>query len=466
MNESRVEPVDIVIIDDDQRVLTFLRSVLRDAGYSVLTCSDPHAGIQLVAQRTPALVVLDQVMPEMNGLEALDRILSVAPGTEVVLLTGNYTIEAAVEAIRKGAADYFTKPVNLPRFRQRVAQLITEARNRLRLASPGSDFVPVTEFEGMVGRSPAMRELFSRIDRLAPHLQTALITGPTGSGKELVARALHRRGPVAEKRFVAFNSGAVVESLLESELFGHVRGAFTGASRDKVGLFEYADGGTVFLDEIGDMPLSAQARLLRVIQEREVQRVGSPAVRTVNVRVIAATHRDLRAMVEAGRFREDLYYRISMIEIAVPPLSQRLEDLPVLVAHFSRKYAAMLGKPIMELSGEAQALLARHSWPGNVRELENVIGHAYTFAAGPCIGVSDLPLRIREERSASREDSLPTLDELERGHIERVLEATRGNKEQAARILGISRATLYRILERWSRTSKRDAKAGERGASA
>lgn len=466
MTENRNESIDILVVDDDQGVLAFLRNVLQQAGYSVLTCSDPHTAIRLVAERTPTLVVLDQVMPEMNGLEVLDRIRGLASQTEVVLLTGNYTIEDAVAAIRRGAADYLTKPVDLLRFRQRVEQLITESRSRLRLASPEPGLEQAAEFEGMVGRSPAMRELFFRISRLAPHFQTALITGPTGSGKELVARALHRRSPAGEKRFVAFNSGAVVESLLESELFGHVRGAFTGAARDKVGLFEFADGGTVFLDEIGDMPLPAQARLLRVIQEREVQPVGSPAVRKVNVRVIAATHRDLRAMVAAGRFREDLYYRISMIEIAVPPLSQRLEDLPVLVAHFSRKYAATLGKPVMELTPEAKARLARHSWPGNVRELESVIGHACTFATGPVIGASDLPLRIREESSPGRTQSFPSLDELERDYIERVLEATRGNKEQAARILGISRATLYRILERWRRAAKAEKQAGGRAAGA
>jgi DNA-binding NtrC family response regulator len=294
-----------------------------------------------------------------------------------------------------------------------------------------------------------MLDVFTRIRRVAPHFRTALVTGATGSGKELVATALHRLGPVASGRFAVVNCSAVVETLFESELFGHVKGAFTGASQDKVGLFEFGNGGTVLLDEIGDMPLETQSKLLRVLENGEIQRVGSPVVRKVNVRVIAATNRNLREMLAEKLFREDLYYRLSMVEIHLPRLSERKEDLPLLTRHFVEQFAAEYGRTIRGLTPRAEILLARHSWPGNVRELKSVLGNACMMADGDVIDVRDLPEQLRSraaEQSAAEDDLLP-LAEMERRYVLRVLESVGGNKVRAAKILGINRATVYRIVE-------------------
>jgi transcriptional regulator with PAS, ATPase and Fis domain len=299
----------------------------------------------------------------------------------------------------------------------------------------------------MIGRSPQMLEVYSLIQRIACHFRVALVMGETGTGKELVARALHRLSPAATGPLAVCNCSAIVETLFESELFGYVKGAFTGATQDKIGLFEYANGGVLLLDEIGDMPLTTQAKLLRVLQTGELHRVGSPVTRKVDVRVVAATNRDLPALVAAKKFREDLYYRLSMVEIKLPPLSLRKEDLPLLQRHFVMRFRAQFNKPIRGLTRRAQALLAAHTWPGNVRELENVIGHASLMAEGEVIDVGDLPETLRTPSTPSdSEGPLLTLAELDRQHARRVLERVGGNKVRAAEILGISRATLYRLL--------------------
>jgi DNA-binding NtrC family response regulator len=306
------------------------------------------------------------------------------------------------------------------------------------------------EFHGMIGRSPLMLELISQIRRVAPHFRSVLVTGPTGVGKELVARALHRLSPGEKGNFVALNCSSISETLAESELFGHVKGAFTGAQQDKVGVFEYADGGTAMLDEIGEMPLTLQAKLLRVLQNQELQRVGSPAVRKVNVRVVAATNRDLPDMVRQGKFREDLYFRLCMIELRVPALAERREDLPMLQRHFLKSFAAQYKKPLAGLTRRAQALLARYSWPGNVRELENVIGLACMMTESEVIDVRDLPERIQNSRPADNAESEVelTLDQIAHLHAQRVLAHVGGNKVRAAEILGISRTYLYDLLKK------------------
>jgi DNA-binding NtrC family response regulator len=304
-------------------------------------------------------------------------------------------------------------------------------------------------FQHMVGRSPRMLEVFARIRRVGPHFRNALITGSTGTGKELVARALHMLSPVALGRFVICNCSALVETLFESELFGHVKGAFTGATQDRVGLFEYANGGCVFLDEIGDMPLVTQSKLLRVLQNQEVQRVGSPVVRKVDVRVIAATNRDLRRQILEKQFREDLFYRLSMIEIRVPDLAERKEDLPLLERHFLERFSNEYGKSVRNISQRAQSVLRRHSWPGNVRELENVIGNACMMTEGDTIDVRNFPDYLQRSESRPGIDSGKTLlrlEEMERRYIARVLDQMGRNKAQTARILGISRAKLYDVL--------------------
>ena len=441
--------VSLLAIDDDLASLELVRAALAQEGLEIFTASDPGIGLELVARRKPEIVLLDLVMPRMTGMELLERILDVAPQTDVILMTGHYSTESAVEAIRKGASDYLTKPVSIGVLRQRIGKLVDETRRRQRALELDREMLQTYQFEEMVGRSPLMLDVFARIRRAAPHFRTALITGATGTGKELVARALHRLSPVPAQRLAVCNCSAIVETLFESELFGYVKGAFTGANQDKVGLFEYANGGTVFLDEIGDMPLATQSKLLRVLEYREFQRVGSPAARKTDVRVVAATNRDLRDMMGKGQFREDLYYRLSMVEIRLPRLAERKEDLPLLVRYFIEKFATEYGRNIRGLTPRAQIVLARYGWPGNVRELENVLGHACMMTEDEVLDVRDLPEHLQgavAQEPQEDEDLLP-LAEVHRRHALRVLERVDGNKARAAKILGIHRATLYRLIE-------------------
>jgi DNA-binding NtrC family response regulator len=387
-------------------------------------------------------------MPGMGGLEVLDRIVDFDPSIDVILMTAYSTTESAVEAIRKGACDYLQKPVAISLLRDRVSKLVEEVRRRNQGSALEDRMLETAQFEGMVGRSPAFWELASRIRRVAPHYRTVLITGETGTGKDLAARALHSLSPVSKGHLVVLNCSAVVETLFESELFGHVRGAFTGASQDKMGLYEFADKGTLFLDEIGDMPVGTQAKLLRALQNQEILRVGSLTPRKVDVRVIAATNHDLRAAIAEKRFREDLYYRLSMIEIHTPSLIERKEDLPLLTRHLVEKFSHQFQKEIRGLTQRAQIVLARHNWPGNVRELENALGHACMMALSETIDVQDLPdyLRssMRDFPSAALIQPLDevTFDDHEKRLITDALRKANGNQSEAARALRIGRDAL------------------------
>jgi DNA-binding NtrC family response regulator len=441
--------VTVAAIDDDKSSLDFIRAALKQQPVEILAHTDADAGLKMVLERRPQIVLLDLMMPAMNGLEVLDRIVEAAPETEVILITGQYSPESAVEAIRRGASDYITKPINLTVLRDRVGKLVAEAQQRQAALQLDSELLKTYQFEGMIGRSPLMLQVFGRIRRVAPHYRTALVTGASGTGKELVAAALHHLSPVANNRLAVCNCSAVVETLFESELFGHVRGAFTGAAQDKAGLFEYAQGGTVFLDEIGEISLEMQSKLLRVLENREIQRVGSPAVKKVDVRVIAATNRNLPELIAEKKFREDLYYRLSMVEVELPHLSDRREDLPLLERFFIEQFAEQYGRPIKGITPRAQIVLARYPWPGNIRELRSVLGSACMMMEGEMVDVRDLPERIRARAAeVKNEDSneLLPLAEVERRHVLRVLEQVGGNKVQAARILGINRATVYRIV--------------------
>ncbi|HEX3987100.1 MAG TPA: sigma-54 dependent transcriptional regulator [Acidobacteriaceae bacterium] len=451
--------ISIVILDDNPGSLELLSTALARDGVIIHAASRPSQALALVEQVRPHLVLTDLVMPEMTGLDVLSRIMAMAPATDVVLMTAHYTTETAVQAIRTGAADYLEKPIRLTVLRERVGRLIADAERRL---AAGSD----AEFEGLIGSSPRMAELFARIRRIAPHYRSALIQGATGTGKDLVARALHVRSGV-KGQYVVLNCSAVVETLFESELFGHVRGAFTGADRDKPGLFEAASEGTLFLDEIGDMPLATQSKLLRALQNQEIQRVGSLQTRKVNVRVVAATHRNLRQAVADRHFREDLYYRLAMVEIPVPALAERKEDLPLLIRHFIDRFAHQYGKNIRSLTPRARLLLERHSWPGNVRELENVLGHACMMAESTEIDVADLPSALVgpstptpvQERAPTplsgpgspaadlQEDA--SLAEHERQLVVSTLEKAQGNQSQAARALGIGRDALRYKMKKY-----------------
>ncbi len=448
MKTSDELPILLLAIDDDPQSLEFVKDALAQENLEILTTTDPELGLEFVLRRHPQIVLLDLMMPKIGGMELLERILEVDPGTNVMLMTGHYSTEAAVEAIQKGAYDYLNKPLSVDKLRQRVDQLIAEARQRRRTLQLDRELLKVYEFEGLLGRSPLMLDVFARVRRVAPHFRTVLVTGATGTGKELVARALHKLSPAASGTFAVCNCSAIVETLFESELFGYVKGAFTGATQDKSGLFEYANGGTLFLDEIGEMPLATQAKLLRVLQSQEIQRVGSPAVRKVDVRVVAATNRDLRARVGEKEFRDDLYYRLSMVEVKLPLLAERKEDVPLLVRYLVERFATQYNKPIRGLTRRAQALLARYSWPGNVRELENALGHACMMVEGDLIDVRDFPDTLRKpaERELVEDEDLIPLDELQRRHALRVLARVGGNKKRAAEILGIARTTLYQLL--------------------
>ena len=430
----------------DAESLEAIQTTLEAQGIQVLAAGDAEEGWDLIRRsHADAILVETEVA---NGTSLLERITDWDPGAQVLLLTDHYTAESAVEGIRHGARDCLSKPLSAETLGRRVGEVLHEARLHRETLELDGRLLESFRFHGMVGRSPQMVETFARIRRVAPHYRIALISGATGTGKELVAHALHDLSPVAARRFAVCNCSAIVETLFESELFGHVKGAFTGAAQDRTGLFEYAQGGTVFLDEIADMPLTTQSKLLRVVQNQELQRVGSPEVRKVDVRVIAATNRDMRALVAENLFREDLYYRLTMVELKLPRLAERKEDLPLLERHFVEKFARNYGKRIGGLSRRAQAALARHTWPGNVREVENVLGHACMMTDSEFIDVRDLPdyLQSGIPVAAANEPELMPLADLERRYTQHVLERVGGNKLHAAQVLGISRATLYRIL--------------------
>ena len=452
------QPV-LIVVDDEPGILEVVGRFAARAGFHVIACAGGREGIARIQSTHADLVMVDLRMPDVGGLEVLRAIRESNPNCQAVLMTGYASVDTAVEAIKLGATDYMSKPLDFGRLQQLLADVRDEIERRRSVLEMERDLAKRLEFCGMIGRGPAMQDVFALIRRLAPHVRTALVTGETGTGKELVARALHRTGPRRDRRFVTVNCSAVVESLFESELFGHVRGAFTGATDHKPGLFEAADGGTLFLDEIGELPLSVQAKLLRVLELGEVHRVGSLESRHVNVHVIAATNRDLRAGVAAGRFRSDLYYRLNIVEVKLPALRDRREDIPYLTAAFVRDSAERLGKPLAGLTPGAERLLAAGAWDGNVRELRNAIERACILCDGAFITEKELSVSMPEQpastgraAAAVRQPAAPYDDDslaaVEREHIQRALAKAGGNKKAAAEMLGLSRRALYRRLER------------------
>ncbi len=427
-------------------------SASRDTLTASLTTTAPEEALEHIQAGRCRVVLSDIKMPAMDGLAFLERVLEHDPGVYVILMTGFYSVDSAIEAVRRGAYDYLCKPVDRARLKKNLDELSELFSQRRRIRELEERLLPDLEFHGIVGKSPAMLEVFDLARKVAKHYTNVLLTGPTGTGKELVAQAIHQMSPVAQNRFAVCNCSALVDTLLESQLFGHVRGAFTGATDTRPGLFEYATGGTVFLDEVGEMSLPMQAKLLRVIQNREIQRVGAPEVGHVDVRLIAASNRDLRAEVLAGRYREDLFYRLSSIQIRLPSLTERVGDIPILVQFFLKKYSGAYGKQLHGLTRRAQAVLMQHSWPGNVRELENVISGACITAANDFIDVDDFPKHLQKPLGRAGPGGeawrpLP-LEEVRRLHIQRVLEMCEGNRVRAAQVLGIGRTSLYRYLKR------------------
>jgi DNA-binding NtrC family response regulator len=441
------DPVYLVlVIDRDVAVSEEVGRALLGLPVAVLRATDRAEGIGFYLRFLPQMVFMDSEFDDakvpLHDLFAGDSAL------DVVVMTTKWTEARALDAVARGASDLLAKPLDLSKLRQLVSGFIAQAETRRQTGNLDKDLLEVYQFQGMVGRSPRMLEVFSRIRRVAPLFQTVLITGATGTGKELIANALHNLSPRSHEKFVVCNCSALTETLLESQLFGHVKGAFTGATHDRAGLFEYADHGTLFLDEIGELSLGAQAKLLRILQSQELQRVGSPVTRTVDVHVIAATNRDVRDLAVKRQFRQDVFYRLSMIEIQLPLLADRMEDLPLLQQHFLRYFSTKYGKELKGISRRAQIVLTRHPWPGNVRELENVIGNACIMAQGKIVCEDDLPEAIRAPINTPKPVGFMTLQEVQVRHLEYILKIVEGNKARAAEILGVSRATVYDMLAR------------------
>nr|AQQ75135.1 hypothetical protein [uncultured bacterium] len=443
----------LLIVEDDVDLRETLTTFLTRAGYDVAQARDGSEALEALDKEPPDLVLADIHMPGMDGLALLAEVKARYPETIVIMMTAFSSIDSAVEAMRRGAEDYLSKPLQLAdaqmsveralerrALRSRVAQLETQARDRYR-------------FDQIIGVSPAMRRVFQIVERVARTNATVLISGRTGTGKELVARAIHFNSPRAKKPLVDINCGALPEQLVESELFGYQKGAFTGATETKKGLFETAHGGTLFLDEVQALKPELQAKLLRALQERAIRRVGGRENIEVDVRVIAATNQEIAEAVKRGEFREDLYYRLNVVSVHLPDLRERREDIPPLIDHFLKRYAEESGQAPRRFSSEAMRLMMSYDWPGNVRELQNAVEHALAIGLGATLTIADLPMPISGMTGASgpqeMEGSGRTLDEVERRHILRVLEETGGNHLRAAEILGIHRRTLYRKLEKY-----------------
>lgn len=443
------ETTELLVVDDDNEFREALTQRLRRRGYRVRDAADGSQALAELERRQFAVVVTDLMMPNISGLELLEKLKAADPECEVIMLTGEATIETAVKAMKLGAYDYLTKPCSLTEFDALVDKAVERRRltqENVRLKEVINRSQPQTE---MIGESPALKEVWRLIERAGPTDKAILIQGESGTGKELVARALHRRSSRAAQPLVAINCAALPETLLESELFGHEKGAFTGAVAAKPGFFEVADGGTLLIDEIGEMPGSLQAKLLRVLEDGSMRRIGSIKERRVDVRLLAATNRNMADEVKAGRFREDLYYRINVMSLNLPPLRERTADIPLLVKHF-------LG-PGWKIEPEAMQAIEHYRWPGNVRQLINALERAKILADDQEILLDDLPHEVIDNaESASpgetRAAEAPMSDELaalQRAHVLEILNRERGNKARTARALGVNRRSLYRMLEKY-----------------
>ncbi len=442
--------LSVLIVEDDDSMRDLLRKILTDEGYRVNTAGDGTTALTMVKQ-TPVDVVLSDVkMPGLDGLELLKAVKQLTPGTYVAIMTAFGTIDSAVEAMKHGAYDYISKPFKIDEIRILMKKIVEEKALRQEVAHLRKEVSRRYEYSNIIGKSRRMQEIFDLLGKVAEGKSTILIYGKSGTGKELVAKAIHYNSPRKGKPFVAVNCSAIPETLLESELFGHIKGAFTGAISTRPGLFEEAHGGTLFLDEIGEISPAIQVKLLRVLQERSIKPVGGTGTKKIDIRLIGATNQNLQEAVREGRFREDLYYRLNVIPIQLPSLKERTEDIPLLARHFVERYSKENNRTGISLSRQALQILMNYHWPGNVRELENVIERSVILCQGSEITPADLPPQLIEESSEEASDkdlAHLSLKEVEKAHIKRVLESVGGHKMKAAEILQIDRRTIYRKLQ-------------------
>ncbi|MCC6544673.1 MAG: sigma-54-dependent Fis family transcriptional regulator [Nitrospirae bacterium] len=451
MKRTESESCHILLVDDDEIACRLLAEVLSDEGYKVDTVRSGQDAVKKTETSFYDLVITDLMMPGIDGLEILKKFKQVSPDTLVIMITAFGSLESAIEAMKAGAFDYVSKPFS----EDEIKIVVRRAMMQKRLQKENEQFQRELKMahglDQIIGRSRPMMDIYKTVAMVINSTSNVLIQGESGTGKELIARAIHYNSTRSSKPFVVVNCAALPENLLESELFGHVKGAFTGAIISKKGLIEEAEGGTCFLDEIGDMSLPLQAKMLRMIQEKEIRRVGSTEPVYVNVRIVAATNQPLDRKVKEGGFREDLLYRLKVVTITLPPLRERREDIPLLAGYFLKKYTAEAGKDVSGFSPQAMDLLCRYSWSGNVRELQHTIERAVVLTTNTVILPDDLPEQVRY--NSYPEDDLPPfklmpLDELEKLYLMRVLKETGGNKSEAAKILGVDRRTLYRMAER------------------
>ena len=448
-------PVEVLIVDNDEAHAEVVAESLERLGFHGHVATSGSQGAQMIEEGAFDVIITDLVMPDVDGLGILARAKETLPECEVILMTGHGTVPSAVEAIQKGAFNYLLKPLNLEQLRavtEKAAQSGTLRRANVELNRRLDEKYG---FEGVVGDSPEMRDVIERLKRIAPTNATVLIQGATGTGKELVAQSIHQNSPRKSKPFVALNCAALSENILESELFGHVKGAFTDASTDRIGKFEFAHGGTMFLDEVGDMPMPTQIKLLRVLENGEITRVGSNDPVKVNVRVLSATNRNLEDSISAGTFRSDLYHRLKVVTLRLPTLVERSQDIPVLIDHFMKQFAARHEKQIKGMSPAARRKLLSYDWPGNVRQLRNIVESMVVVDYDGLLDMDDLPEELAEPSEPATEPSTTSLaglvgkplEELERMFIAETLRLTGGNREEAAGMLGIGERTLYRKIK-------------------
>ncbi len=440
--------INILLIDDNDTFRDALFLLLSHAGYNVDSASNAEEGLKLAGTNNYHIVFVDYRLPGMNGIEVVGKLKGENPEPDVVIMTGHASLEIAVEAGRIGAYDFLEKPFEPEKLLQLVEQIINKNKSLKETDRTALNFdfddAPIS----IIGKSPKMQKIFDLVNKIAPTESTVLILGESGTGKELIARAIHAKSKRAQKPFMAMDCGSLVESLFESELFGHVKGSFTGAHATKHGAFELADKGTFFFDEIGNISLNVQVKILRAIQEKEIRRVGESSTIKVDVRVIAATNSDLKQAVANGHFREDLYYRISVIPIKLPPLRERKEDIPALVDHFIKKHNYRRGREIHSISNKALKALTEYYWPGNIRELENVIERAIVIEGSSTIGLKSLPAFIQTLGAEGGREIL-SLADVEKRHIKKILTITNKNISKAAKLLEIDRKTLYKKISRY-----------------